>query len=79
MAVGGGSGGGRGKKHKAVVVTIISLGAADEDAGTKAHDARGCGLLIIVCRCIDAGLHSSDSETNWVRMRSVRASPQGRH
>jgi hypothetical protein len=50
----------------AAVVTIINWGedSGDSDAGTKAHEARGCGLLMMVCRCIDDKLHSRDGDTN---------------
>ena len=39
----------------------------------------GCVLLMIVCRCSSEELSPEEADTNWVRARSVRASPQGRH
>lgn len=39
----------------------------------------GCVLLTIVCRCSSEELSPEEADTNWVRARSVRASPQGRH
>ena len=62
----------------AAVVTTINCGSDWWEAGIYDAATMGWMLLMTVCRCKLGGLNS-EADTNCVRSRSVRASPEGRH